>query len=105
MRFNQIADHQEYNEKGDVYSFSLIMWEMLAGQKPFLGEMFGKIACWVTPLLCSNYRMVIDLNFTVVAISNPCAFGFTGLSEYHPKYYPSTYCTPETGDEIGTGSS
>lgn len=35
---SQIADHQEYNEKGDVYSFSLIMWEMLAGTKPFLGE-------------------------------------------------------------------
>lgn len=35
----QIADHQEYNEKGDVYSFSLIMWEMLAGVKPFLGEL------------------------------------------------------------------
>ena len=34
----QVADHQEYNEKGDVYSFSLIMWEMLAGEKPFLGE-------------------------------------------------------------------
>eukprot|EP00903_Cladosiphon_okamuranus_P011476 g10809.t1 len=33
----EIADHQEYNEKGDVYSFSLIMWEMLAGTKPFLG--------------------------------------------------------------------
>ncbi|CAM9527973.1 unnamed protein product [Ectocarpus sp. 6 AP-2014] len=33
----EIADHQEYNEKGDVYSFSLIMWEMLAGIKPFLG--------------------------------------------------------------------
>lgn len=36
----EIADHQEYNEKGDVYSFSLIMWEMLAGTKPFLGELF-----------------------------------------------------------------
>ncbi|CAN0342643.1 unnamed protein product [Ascophyllum nodosum] len=33
----EIADHHEYNEKGDVYSFSLIMWEMLAGEKPFLG--------------------------------------------------------------------
>ncbi|CAN0462067.1 unnamed protein product, partial [Ectocarpus sp. 12 AP-2014] len=33
----EIADHQEYNEKGDVYSFSLIMWEMLTGTKPFLG--------------------------------------------------------------------
>lgn len=33
----QVADHQKYNEKADVYSFSLIMWEMLAGVKPFLG--------------------------------------------------------------------
>lgn len=36
--YSQVADHQKYNEKADVYSFSLIMWEMLAGQKPFLGE-------------------------------------------------------------------
>ncbi|CAN0322663.1 unnamed protein product, partial [Discosporangium mesarthrocarpum] len=33
----EIANHKVYNEKGDVYSFSLILWEMLAGTKPFLG--------------------------------------------------------------------
>lgn len=47
----QIADHQEYNEKGDVYSFSLIMWEMLAGEKPFMGETRARTTLWVVSAL------------------------------------------------------
>ncbi|CAM9783569.1 unnamed protein product, partial [Phaeothamnion confervicola] len=31
----EVATHKKYNEMVDVYSFSLILWEMLAGVKPF----------------------------------------------------------------------
>ncbi|CAM9612289.1 unnamed protein product [Chrysoparadoxa australica] len=33
----EVALHEPYNEKVDVYSFALIMWEMRTLQKPFLG--------------------------------------------------------------------
>jgi serine/threonine protein kinase len=31
----QVANHEPYNEKVDIYSFSLIVWQMFTGQKPF----------------------------------------------------------------------
>ncbi len=31
----EVANHREYNEKADVYSLCLILWEMLARTKPF----------------------------------------------------------------------
>ncbi|CAM9352166.1 unnamed protein product, partial [Chrysoparadoxa australica] len=33
----EVANHAEYNEAADVYSFSLIFWEMLSNCKPFAG--------------------------------------------------------------------
>eukprot|EP00483_Globobulimina_turgida_P007672 UN07687 len=32
----EVANHKEYNEKVDVYSLCLILWEMIARTKPFL---------------------------------------------------------------------
>jgi len=39
----EVADALPYNHKVDVYSFGIILWELIAGKKPFYGlnrEMF-----------------------------------------------------------------
>eukprot|EP00741_Cyanophora_paradoxa_P017250 tig00020961_g16661.t1 len=33
----EVIRHEKYNEKVDVYSFALVVWEMLTGQMPFVG--------------------------------------------------------------------
>ena len=33
----EVADALPYNHKADVYSFGIILWELNAGKKPFVG--------------------------------------------------------------------
>mmetsp|Transcript_6077 Transcript_6077/g.9349 ORF Transcript_6077/g.9349 Transcript_6077/m.9349 type:complete len:455 (+) Transcript_6077:33-1397(+) len=33
----EVIRHEKYNEKVDVYSFALVVWEMLTGSMPFVG--------------------------------------------------------------------
>lgn len=35
--FTEVAEGLPYNHKADVYSFGIILWEMNAGKKPFVG--------------------------------------------------------------------
>jgi serine/threonine protein kinase len=65
----EIKNNQDYNSKCDVYSFSIVMWEMFTLQKPYTGSLPISIADTIQEDL-SNYsemkrnyiKLMLDCN-------------------------------------------
>ena len=84
----EVANSQPYNHKSDVYSFAMILWELVAIEKPFDGfnrdEFYEKVVhggyrpeitrkfpsdlsnliqkCWSPqPDICPNFDKIVDI--------------------------------------------
>jgi len=53
----EVARHESYNELADVYSFGILLWEILALEKPY-----KNLTCteWLNEVICNGVRPSID---------------------------------------------